>query len=352
MTTRQLSLTLPLFCALALCARDATAEAVVGGRPVDPARSFTLQFSVGQVTDIKGGVTETTRRLFELEGRDPSTFEPESYTFEELGLTDSDITYGVSVEKMWRYITLRGAIAYMRAEASSSPPRDFFIGVDDIEFEGRSYEYMKLENDVPYDATLDAALISLRLQYTPVTLAPEHVISFTPWVHAGLFALAGTFEIDQGDPQRIQIYENPPREYVVGGHGEGTLGGGAPEIGIGGDLRIWLGRNEHGDRELSVQGTYAIFEYNGSSDALGVSSRNEKDLDVDYELVELRAMLFWPISAGVDLVLGGEYRVITADAQSKSKAKTLEEAQENREKFDKDVDLELNIVNAFAGFRW
>ncbi len=331
---------------------SAEAELITGGRPVNPDKSFTIKATVGQVTDIKGGVTETTRQLYELEGRDPSTFEPESYTFEELGLTDSEITYGFVVEKMWRYLTLRGDFSYMRAEARGVPPRDFFIGVDDIEFQGKSYEYMKLEDGIPYEASMDAALISLRMQFTPFTLGADRVVSLTPWVHAGVFAIAGTFEVSQGEAQRIQLYENPPREYVVGGQGEGSLAGFAPEIGIGGEARFWLGQNRHGDRELALQGTVAIFTYDGSSDALGISSRNEKDLDVDYQMVELRALLYWPISARMDLVLGAEYKVLTADAQSKAQPKTLEEAQETREKFDKDIDLDLTIVNAFIGLRF
>lgn len=330
----------------------ASAEFISGGRPVNPDKSFTLSASVGQVTEISGGVTETTRQLFELEGRDPSTFQPESYTFEELGLEDSDITYGLSMEKNWRYFTFLGGLSYMHVEANGVPPRDFFIGVDDIEFEGQSYEYMKLEDGIPYEASIDAAIIDLRLQYTPFTLGADYVLSFTPLVHAGFFALAGTFEIDQGDPQRIQIYENPPREYVVGGHGEGTLAGFAPEIGIGGEFRLWLGRNKYGDRELALQGTYAIFKYNGSSDTLGISSRNEKDLDIDYAMIDARAMLYWPISAKLDFVLGAEYKLITTDAESKSQDDTLEEAEEDREKFDKDIDFDLTIVNVFVGLRF
>jgi hypothetical protein len=327
-------------------------EYFMGGRPVNPDKSFSISLSGGQVQEISGSVNETTRRLFELEGRDPSSFDPESYSFAELGIEDSYATVGFTMEKMWRYITLRGDLSYMQADASSSPPRDFFIGVSDIEFEGRSYEYMKLEEGVPFDATLDALLISFSLQYTPFTLGADHVLSFTPFVHAGFFAIVGTFDIEQGEAKRIQIYENPPREYVVGGNGDGDMGGFAPEIGIGGELRLWLGRNEYGDRELAVQGTYAIFEYDGSSDALGISSRNEKDLDVDYDMIEVRAAYYLPISAALDLIIGAEYKIITADAESKSKARTLEEALVNREKYDKQIDLEITTINAFVGLRF
>lgn len=330
----------------------ASAEFITGGRPLNSNKTFSVHATVGQVSEISGGVTETTRRLFELEGRNPSTFEPESYTFKDLGIKDSDITFGLSLEKNWKYFTFRGGLSYMSADANGAPPRDFFIGVSDIDFNGKSYEYMKLEKNIPYTASIDSAIIDARLQWTPVTFGEDYTISFTPHAHLGFFALAGTFEVDQGDPKRIQIYEDPPREYVVGGHGEGTVAGFAPEIGLGGEVRFWLGRDRHGDRELAIQGTYAIFQYNGSSDALGVSSRNAKDLDVDYNMMELRASLYLPMSDKIDLVLGAEYKAISTDAESKSKARTLKEAQKNREKFDKDIDLDLTIINVFAGIRF
>lgn len=330
----------------------AMADFITAGRPVNPDKSFSLRATVGKVSDISGGVTETTRRLFELEGRDPSTFDPESYTFEELGIEDSDMTFGLAMEKNWKYFTFRADLSYMRASASGVPPRDFFIGVSDIKYKGKSYEYMKLEDGIPYDASIDAALFDFRLEYTPFTLAEEYTISFTPIIHLGMFGLAGTFEVDQGEPQRIQIYENPPREYVVGGHGEGTVGGVIPEIGIGGEFRFWFGENNYGARELAVQGSYGFLKYKGSSDALGISSRNEKDLDIDCDKIELRATFYLPISEATDFLIGAEYKAISTDASSKSKAENLEEAQKNREKWDKDITFDLTIVNVFAGLRF
>lgn len=328
------------------------ADFVTSGRPVDPEKSLSLRAQVGQVSEIKGSVTETSRRLFELQGRDPSTYKTLSYSFEELGLTESDITYGVSLEKNWRYFTFRSDFSYMQASASGVPPRDFFIGVDKIYYKGQKYEYMKLEDNVPYDASLDAAIIDLRLQYTPFTLGEEYTIAFTPMLQVGLFGLAGTFEADQGPALRTQIYENPPHEYVVGGHGEGTLAGFAPSIGFGGELRFWLGRNDFGDREIAVQGTYAIFKFNGSSQTLGINARNDKDLDVDYSMIDLRVQYSHPLSAAVDLLFGAEFKSVSTEASSKSKAKTLAEAEINREKFDKDIDMDLTMFNFFAGIRF
>lgn len=328
------------------------AQIIAGGRPVDPKKDFSITVGAGQITEIKGSVEETTRRVYDLLGLPEKQLDAESYDLNELGLSESEIMYGVNLEKQWRYITLRGDFSYLNAEASEVAKRDYFIGVDDISFNGRNYEYMKLEDGERYKATMDGAVIALRSQITPFTIAPENILSFTPFVHLGLQVIAGTFEVDAGPAERIQIYENPPREYVVGGNGEGDFGVFAPELGAGGELRLYLGQTENGPVELAVQGTYAIFEYTGSSDSLGISSRNDKDLDVDYDMVELRAVFNYPLSTEVDLLLGGAYKVITADATSKAKITSREEALTTREKFDKDINLELTMVSFFAGFRF
>jgi hypothetical protein len=87
-------------------------------------------------------------------------------------------------------------------------------------------------------------MIALRTPDHPLHHAPENILSFTPWIHLGLQVIAGTFEVEAGPAERIQLYENPPREYVVGGKGEGDFGVFAPELGAGGELRMYLGQTQ------------------------------------------------------------------------------------------------------------
>lgn len=337
---------------LAAVTCSAPAQIISGGRLLDTNKTFSISASVGQVTEIKGSVNETTRRVYDLLGLPSKQLDAESYDLNELGLSESEIMYGINLEKQWRYVTLRGDFAYLSAEADGVAQRDYFIGVDKISFDGRNYEYMKLEEGENYKATLDGAMIALRTQITPFTIAPENIVSFTPWLHLGLQVIVGSFEVDSGPAQRIQQYENPPRDYVVGGHGEGDSSVFAPEIGVGGELNIYLGQTENGPIGLAIQGTYAIFEFQGSSDSLGISSRNEKDLDMEYDMAELRAVFNYPLSREVDLLIGAKYQLITADASSKAKIVSVEEALATREKFDKDISLELTLVSAFVGLRW
>ena len=199
---------------------------------------------------------------------------------------------------------------------------------------------------------LQAISAALRTQITPFTIAPDYTVSFTPWIHLGLQVIAGNFEVESGEAERIQQYENPPRDYVVGGSGSGDASVFAPELGAGGEFCFYLGETEDGPVELRLQGTYAIFEYSGDSDSLGMSGRNNKDLDIDYDMYEMRAVFNYPLSEEVDLLLGAEYKVISADASSRAKIVSVEEALTTREKFDKDVNVEFTIVNFFAGLRF
>ena len=69
-------------------------------------------------------------------------------------------------------------------------------------------------------------------------------------------------------------------------------------------------------------------------------------------MIEFRAVFNYPLSAETDLILGAKYQLITADASSKAKIVSREEALTTREKFDKDINLEMTIVSAFAGLRF
>lgn len=328
------------------------ADVIGAGRNYDPDRSFSVSLSAGKITDIQGGVQETTRRLFEVTGEPERNTGQESYDFNELGLDESELLYGVQLEKMWKYLTLRFDLSTLSAEASATPDRDFYIGVDEISFQGQNYSHQKLEEGIPYHAELDGIIASLGFDITPFTLNPSGVVQATPWVHLGILGVIAEFEVDQGPALRLEEYENPPRTYVVGGHGSGDNGVVSPEIGLGGEVKVKLGERLQRPVSLALQGTYSIFDFKGDTSDLGVSSDTDKDLDYDYDSYELRARFEIPLTQTTDFLIGAAYRVITVDASSKAKDRSLEETLEEREKFDKDITLDLTMVTGFVGLRW
>ena len=92
------------------------------GRTYDPDQRFSFNITVGEISEIEGSVEETTRRLFTVTGQDDKQDNAESYTFGELGLDRSDITFGTSLEYIWRYFTLQFDGSYVHAEASAVAP--------------------------------------------------------------------------------------------------------------------------------------------------------------------------------------------------------------------------------------
>jgi hypothetical protein len=333
--------------AAALVLTPSTVSAAVAGRAIDEGFRSRLTFNLGDRSPIEGGVQETERPLNDI--RDQITpEEAESFTFAELGLDESETTYGLSFEHQWKWVTLFVNGTYMEASADGSAPRDLFIGVKDARFDGVEYNYQRIPQGTAYASDIDLLTASFRTAITPVTLNPGGSVEFVPWIVLGLYTLAGQFDIDAGPALGIQEYENPPRLYVVGGTSEGEAAAFAPEIGAGGELLFRVGPRAR----LTLQGSYVFAQLSGSTSDLGVNSRNEKDIDLDYEALDAR--LYWeiPLNDRLKLLVGGEYRRVEVDALAEAKDRTPEETLERREKFNKNVDLAIETVTLSVGLRW
>ncbi len=334
-----------------LLAASPAALAVEKGRVFDPDKRLRFNASIGELSQIDGFVQETTRRLFEVTGR-PQPDNVEAYSFADFGLEKSNTTFGGSLEYLWKYVTLQFNGSWVRADAEGVASRDFFLGVKEVSFEGQDYEYQVILEGTPYHADLDAALIGLQANLTPVTFFSEGPVQLVPWVTLGLFGFTGQFDVHAGAALGLQEYENPPRQYVQNGQGQGEVTAFVPELGLGGEVKARVGSRKGRDAHLVFQGDYSIFQFRGSTSDLGISSRNEKDLDVDYNSLDGRLMFEWPWTSGTDLVVGAEYRVVSADALSEAQDRSLEETLQRREKFDKDISLEVTAVNVLFGVRW
>ncbi len=342
---------LVLLVGLGLLIAAPAAEAVTRGRVLDPERRSRLGISVGEVSSLDGLVAETTRRLLDVIG-EPQPDNVEEFSFAELGVEAEDTTFGLAYEYLWRFVTLQAEATYVRAEADGVATRDFFIGVEDIFFDGQRYEYQVILEGTPYRADVDSALVGLRANVTPVTVGAGGPAELVPWVGVGLFAFAGDFGVDAGPALGVQQYELPVRDYVENGRGSGEVVAFVPELGVGSELRVRLGERRGRPARLVLQGGYSIFRFKGSSSDLGISARNDKDLDVDYTSLDARLLVEWPWTDGLDFVLGGGVRSLEADAISAAKNRDLADTLARREKFDKDVNLEITSFNVLFGLRW
>ncbi len=329
-----------------LMAMQARAQ-MQSGRLLEDRNTFSIGLTFGSVFGLDGEVQETTRPI-EVIGGPTSGAPPEDYSWKELGFDEDATSFGLHVEKMWRFVTLQAQGSYAEISANGIADRDYFIGVEKVSFGGQSYEYMVIPRGPSYKGDIESWIVDLRVLITPVSFGTPETPQFTPWLHIGLFSFIGDYTIDAGRARGVTQYENPPRDYVIGGKGTGSSGFVVPSIGGGGELYLPVSDA----LALSLQAHIAFLKYGGSSGDFGVSSRNEKAVDVDYLNYGLRLLVEIALSDAVDLIAGVEYQHWEGDAEVKAKDRSEEDILARREKFDKDVSFEMSSLMGIVGVRF
>jgi hypothetical protein len=299
---------------------------------------------LGQVTTLDGTIEETKRAGTDVPGWQTEYADRlETYSLDELGFDEDYISLGIELEKQWTYVTVLFEASYMSLSADEVARRNYFLGVDEIKFGGQEYEYMMIPQGSAYEGDLQGMMLCLEALITPFSLKGGETMVITPWLHLGLFSTVGYYEIDAGTAQGVIQYEIPPREYVVGGKGDGAGGLVLPEIGLGGDLKVKVGQVEAGPVNLTVRGDVAIMQFDGSTDQIGIDARHDKDIDLEYLSYELRVGLEIPLKDSNQLLVSLGYEFREADAE-------LEAVEAvDIEKYDKDVEFEMERLYASIG---
>lgn len=318
------------------------------GRVRPPERNAAVRIHAGSIINVEGSVEETSRLFYTVVGREADQATREDYDIEDFGMDGGYATLGFSTESIWSYFTLETDLLLLDMDTSSTAIRNYYIGVDSVRFAGNDYEYMQIPEGRPFTAELTGVIADLRGLITPFTLEVNDHFAATPWISVGLFFLAGTYEIDAGTPSGLIQYQNPPETFVVGGTGDGTFGGGLPEIGAGGELRFGAIENVH----LLVHANVAICTYSGSTDWITTSDHREKDIDLDHLNIKAGASLEIPLESGRALTVGAQLHMIDTEATITTQGGTVEEIIAARERFDKEVDFEMLIATGSIGWRF
>lgn len=345
-----------IICCLIIFLSASSRGAITGGRAIEEGNTASLSLKLGQISSIDGIVRETKRAEDTDETATVNIDEYdqylEQYNLAELGLDDSYTSLGIQYEKQWTLFTFQLDLAYSEVSGNGTAVREpFAIGVDDISYNGQTYEYMLIEQGRSYTADGDVLTLSSRLLFTPLHIDLK-AVQFSPWVHVGLFGMGASYEIDAGPAYGVTTYEYHPYPYVLGGKGTAQGGLIVPEYGFGGELKFQLSKRKGRPMQLVVQGYYAMLNWSGNSGDVGFDARNDKEVDLDYTSSEIRAMLEIPISKGTDLIVGLETRSIDANADIESEHKDPETQEVLREKYDKYVELELTTFHALLGLRF
>lgn len=332
-------------CLIALESMQARAGVFSAGRTREQGRDFRIDITAGQIQSIEAIVQETTRKLYDVTGETFKQEDAENYDLNDFDMDDGYPMIGVSMEKMWKYFTFQLDASFMQPDTETVARRNYYIEVDEVKFNGQTYEHMKIPEGTPFDIDAVGGTLELRGLITFFTIEPSESLRITPWIDIGLFGFAGEYDIDAGPASDLVQYQNPPEDFVVGGKATGYGGVALPEIGLGGEIRF-------GSRErlnLVIDGHYAVCEYDGSSKYFTTNDHREKNLDLEHENLRLRCRLEIPLKSSRCLTFGLQYQLIDSEAFIESGETDPEEILEARERFDKEVQFELETLQATLG---
>ena len=321
---------------------------IVAGRALADQRDAGVKVTAGMVVNLEGTVQETTRLFYDVTGRQESQLGREDYDLDDFGLDGGYGTFGLSMDKAWKFFTLQCDLLYLSMDTEATAIRNYYIGVDSVTYGGQEYEYMQIPDGRHFSAEFTGGLLDITGHLTPFSLQAGDAFSFTPWVSLGLFVLAGTYEIDAGPATGLVQYQNPPETFVIGGSTDGPVGGGLPEIGLGGEVR--LGRQD--GFNVVLQGNYAICSYDGSTSWITSAEHRDKDIDLEHADIKLTCSLEFPLQNGRALSAGVQLRMVETEATITSMRGTSQQIIDRRERFDKEVDFRMTSATGMLGLRF
>jgi hypothetical protein len=329
-----------------IVAGSVSAQVFRGGRTLADERDFSLRATAGQISDFQVMVQETTRRVYDVTGETWKNDTAEGYDLNDFNIDDSHYTFGLALEKGWKYFTMQVDASYVSISSSVVAQRDYYLGIGNkISYNGRTYDRLMIPEGTEFSFDVDGLTLDMRLLFTPFTFHPFEAVQLTPFLDLGVFGYAGMYDIDAGAPKGVKTYQNPPEDFAIGGQADGTLGMGMPQYGGGAELRIG---SQH-TVNLVVQASYTLLTYDGSSSLLTSSAEREKNADIDHRNLRVRTFLEFPLRSGRCLMAGVEYQQVESEGIISAAAETEAEILANRERFDKEVEFSMTSLKAMVG---
>lgn len=324
---------------------------------------FSLALEVGYVSFDEGEVRETRRAYDTNKGEPAYKAFLSAYTLEDLNFTGKYPSLGASMEKQWSWVSLQlnatyanpsaDAVAKMKSTASNVPAdqRGYYIGVQEVIFNGRNYEYMWIPDGTKFNTDVELILGEVKALITPFHLSVGH-IHLSPWVHFGIYGGYASYEIDAGPPEGIVYYEVPPKAYVKKGKGTGEAALAIPQIGVGGELRVDLGSRSSRPASLVVRGDCGWVHVSGSPGQLGLGVETTRNVDFNWLNMKGDVFLELPLTRNVDLLLGASYRAVHAEVSLDSIHRSEEEQAVLSEKYDKYGEFQFSQATLNVGLRF
>jgi hypothetical protein len=348
---------------VAALALTASGQGIGAGRYQKTDNPFTVSLEAGYVGFDEGEVRETRRAYDTSQGEPDYKAFLSAYTLDDLNFAGRYPSVGAAIEKQWPFVTLQlnatyanpsaDAVARMKSTASNVPAdqRGYYIGVEEVMFNGKNYEYMWIPDGTKFRTDVETLLGEIKALITPFHLGGGGV-HFSPWVHFGIYGGFASYEIDAGPPEGIVYYEVPPKAYVKKGKGTGSAGLAIPQIGAGGELRFDFGSRENRPASLVIKGDVGWMHLSGSPGQVGLNVETTREVDFNWLNVKGDVFLEFPLTRTVDFLVGASYRSIRTDVTLDSIHRSEEEQDLLSEKYDKYAEFRFSQLTANIGLRF
>lgn len=327
-----------------------SAHADVFGGAVPEKQLHTWRVGAGFIAGIEGSIDETFRAYYKASGQDSKQALAESYDLDDFGIEAPYPVFNLTYERQWEYTAFRWNTIFMSLSTSATAKRDYFLGLnDDISYNGRDYDHLKIERGQDFSADFNGVMTDLTFGITPFSLTMwDGYISFTPSLDLGVVLVLGQYDIDAGASKGTTVYQNPPVDFVIGGSSSSLIGVGAPVIGASAELDCELINDSHWVSRVG----FSYFAYDGSSTPFTSSSHREKNLDISMLSLYGETGLMYPLESGNALSFGVRLQMLSLDAEITSKEKDTEAIIASRERFDKSATFDLYTMLFFVGFSY
>jgi hypothetical protein len=248
----------------------------------------TIEVDAGVVTALDVKLLEARRELSDgdnWEVADTVRYEGNDFTMRGM---HPDV--GAHIETRFDFVTVLADGGYVKASSESTARRNYFIGVgQEIEYHDDSYGVMMIPEGNDFSTRFEGGLFDLRCAITPFGMVWDKYLWLNPSLDAGVFAVGGTYELDAGEPRGTTFYQNPPRQYVVGGEASWFLGMTLPQVGGGVEMRL----GEPECLSYTAQAHVMVFGFSGNYPFTSTDSR-EENVSVHFRSIRLRNSIELP----------------------------------------------------------
>lgn len=331
---------------LGLClAVFADGPGVEWGGVLATGRTQNMRFQVGAVLEFEGGVTETTRRFYDVTGRVESQALAESYGTSDFDLKGPFGAIGFSLDMAWKFVRFQIDTMFLAPSVSTTAKRDYYLSIgDDITYQGIGYDHLMIPAGSRLSADVFANVSELVFAFVPIGFQFGESVVVNPSLNFGVLLFGGRYEIDAGLATGVTQYQNPPEDFVVGGKASGLIGMGAPEWGPGVEIRI----GKPGELNVALDLRYLFLTYHGSTAFFTTANHRDKDLDFNHQNLRLSGQVEIPMRH-MAWTLGIQAQFVDSDGLISSSARDPDVVRARRERFDKEFNFKMHAVYATLG---